>query len=515
MVNFIDASAEHFLQGIRVIIQTKETIMLSFTSPAGQKSNCAVARGISSIVVDGFEGLRAIRFGSRVALFSETRRWDLLEGSPCISYEGWTMEWSPLIAPVPLRLEFEETLKLSGHSARNQYILLDPRQNHLTLKENQIFVIGRHPKSDLRLNCTLTSLLHCALWPKDNGVWVIDLESANGLLVDGLCVREIFATKQAGIEMGRNTVFVKEKEVKQRQIFIDLPSAKMQHLYKKVDRVAPTAATVFIQGESGVGKEAIAWRIHRDSQRSGDFVAMNVATLRPQLASSQLFGHIKGAFTGAQKAHRGVFVQAHQGTLFLDEIADLDMRVQAELLRVLEQNTVRPLGSEIEIQVNTRIIAASHKDLASCVREGTFREDLLYRLWVVPLEVPPLRERLEDIRTLTQHHLKNEKPPMAISDEGLRLLERQPWNGNVRELLNLLRRACVLNDTPILKSVHLQPAPLSLERESLEEMIQSIVSRAYELEGNNVRQAARRLRVSTGVITKYLKREIDRPRNFC
>ena len=215
-------------------------------------------------------------------------------------------------------------------------------------------------------------------------------------------------------------------------------------------RVAPTRSTILIQGESGTGKEVIARYIHRNSDRSsGPFVAVNCAALPETLLESELFGHEKGAFTGAIGRKKGKFELAHNGTLLLDEISEMAVSVQAKLLRVLQEREVDRVGGQMPIQVDVRVLATTNRDLDAEVREGNFRQDLFYRINVVPLHLPPLRRRSEDIVPLAEHFLKesasqNTLPQKELSSQTEELLRRMEWPGNVRELENLMERATLL-----------------------------------------------------------------------
>ncbi|MBI4564698.1 MAG: sigma-54-dependent Fis family transcriptional regulator [Planctomycetes bacterium] len=226
-------------------------------------------------------------------------------------------------------------------------------------------------------------------------------------------------------------------------------SAPIRRLYEEAAKVARSNATVFISGESGTGKEILARYLHARSLRErGIFVALNCAALPENLADSQMFGHVRGAFTGAVADQRGHLELAHGGTLFLDEIADLKLDVQAKLLRVLEEHHFRRLGSEREISVDVRVLAAAQRSPEQLVKEGKLREDLYYRLGAIHLEVPPLRERPGDIADLALHFLARfsqelKKPVEGLEPEALSLLEKYPWPGNVRELKNVMERAAL------------------------------------------------------------------------
>jgi DNA-binding NtrC family response regulator len=225
-------------------------------------------------------------------------------------------------------------------------------------------------------------------------------------------------------------------------------SAPMIELYKEIALVAPSRSTVLITGESGTGKELVARAMHRNSPRSdSSFVAVNCGAITETLLESELFGHTKGSFTGAVSDKRGLFEEAHNGTIFLDEIGETSLALQVKLLRVLQESEVRRVGSARAVRIDVRVLAATNRDLEREVKEGRFREDLFYRLSVVTLRVPPLRERAEDLRLLAVHALKHARDAGArattISEEVLALLEQYEWPGNVRELENTIEHAAL------------------------------------------------------------------------
>jgi two-component system, NtrC family, response regulator AtoC len=229
-----------------------------------------------------------------------------------------------------------------------------------------------------------------------------------------------------------------------------LASPEMRRLYELVGRVASTTAPVLIEGETGTGKELVARAIHRESERrTGPFVAVNCGAIPVNLVESTLFGHERGAFTGAQRRHAGYFESASPGTLFLDEVGELPAAVQSALLRVLDRRRIRRVGSTVELEVNVRIVAATHRDLEALVESGEFRQDLLYRLNTHKLEVPPLRERPLDIEPLVEHFLEraardNGLPRLEIDEAAMAALCGYGWPGNVRELRNVMERAVIV-----------------------------------------------------------------------
>ncbi len=253
------------------------------------------------------------------------------------------------------------------------------------------------------------------------------------------------------------------KELKQGWGLQDVigKSAGMRTVFDLVERVAPSTANVLIQGESGTGKEVVARAIHSSGPRSKkSFIAINCTAIPESLLESELFGHAKGSFTGATGQKKGLFEEADGGTLFLDEIGDMSPSLQTKLLRVLQERKIRPVGSNHLVDVDVRIIAATHKDLKAGIRDGTFREDLFYRLSVIPIQIPPLRDRTEDIPLLAEHFLKkfsaansaNGTPRVrGFSKGALKKLVSLRWQGNVRELENIIERAVVLSRGSVIE----------------------------------------------------------------
>jgi two-component system response regulator HydG len=261
-------------------------------------------------------------------------------------------------------------------------------------------------------------------------------------------------------------------------------SPPMRNLYRILGRIADTETSVLVGGETGTGKELVARSLHRGSRRrDGPFVAVNCAAIPPSLMESELFGHVRGAFTDARSSRAGLLVQANGGTLFLDEIGDLPVALQPKLLRVLEEGKVRPIGSDREIAVNARVIAATHQDLQSAVDEGRFRGDLYYRINVITVDLPPLRARGTDILLLAQRALgefaaRQERPVTRLSPAVADKLLAYPWPGNVRELRNAVERAVALATYE------------EITVEDLPERIRAYEAKGLVLGGNDPRELA-------------------------
>ena len=264
-------------------------------------------------------------------------------------------------------------------------------------------------------------------------------------------------------------------------------SPQMQTIFDVVRRISVTSSTVLVSGESGTGKELIAKAIHYNSPRKdAAFVSINCGAMPESLLESELFGHVKGAFTGAIQNKKGLFEVADRGTLLLDEIGEMNMGMQVKLLRALQEKTIRPVGGTQEIPVDVRVVAATNQDLQKAVDEGRVREDLFYRINVIPIRIPPLRERKDDIRLLAEHFMKKYTKEMGkniqrISNEALSCLENYDWPGNVRELENAIERAIALemSDTIGLESL---PEKVSHLPQQLEWTLFRIPERGLDLE---------------------------------
>ena len=280
-------------------------------------------------------------------------------------------------------------------------------------------------------------------------------------------------------------------------------SPAMVGLRALLERVAPTPSTVLLQGESGTGKEVVARALHRlSTRRAKAFVPVNCAAIPSELIESELFGHVKGAFTGAAGSRNGLFYYANGGTLFLDEISELPLPMQSRLLRVLEERKLRPVGSEREVPVDVRVVAATNRDLAAAVKAGAFREDLYYRLAVVDIAVPPLRARAADIPALVAHftRLLSQRlgvPPQEVSADTLAALSAYPWPGNVRELRNFIERSLILGGFAVdsLQPLTTPPSVVS-DAFSLDEIERRHILSVLEACAGNKAEAARRLGIS-------------------
>jgi two-component system response regulator AtoC len=320
-------------------------------------------------------------------------------------------------------------------------ILQQIRQN---VPETNVVMITGYPTISTAVRCTKLGALDYLTKPFS----LEDLDAALGKVHhQGAAKRE-----------SSNSIGIKQDSPKH---LIVGQSPPMKNIFQKIQKVAPTESSVLISGESGTGKELVARAIHANSNRKEmKFVAVDCSALVETLLESELFGHVKGSFTGAHQTKHGLFELANHGTFFFDEIANLSLKIQAKLLRVIQEREFMKVGDQNRIKLDVRIIAASNTPLSEAIQNGTFREDLFYRLSVVPLELPPLRQRKEDIPLLVEHFLeklshKMKKPPPRISLEAVGILEQYPWPGNVRELEHVIERILILEDTDIIQERNL------------------------------------------------------------
>ncbi|MBI4704687.1 MAG: sigma 54-interacting transcriptional regulator [Deltaproteobacteria bacterium] len=314
--------------------------------------------------------------------------------------------------------------------------------------------IGTVAAADLRLRDPTVSRLHCEIRVRPDSVRIVDLGSTNGTHVDGVSVRDANLCGGATLRVGATAIRV---ELGDDAIEIPLSpacgfgpvvgaSVEMRRLYAVLERVAPLDATVVVEGETGTGKEIVAQAIHEASGRArGPFVAVDCGAFAESLIESELFGHTRGAFSGAVAERRGLFEEANGGTLFLDEIGELPIALQSKLLRAIETRSVRPIGVNVPRPIDVRIVAATNRPLARAVNEGLFREDLYYRLAVVELHLPPLHARRDDIPLLARHFYERLTGSRDLPAAMLSALLTRSWPGNVRELRNHVERTVAIS----------------------------------------------------------------------
>jgi transcriptional regulator with PAS, ATPase and Fis domain len=420
----------------------------------------------------------------------------------------------------------ERVSTLRVHAAEVS-VLQGPDAGRSMRIEHPTFVIGTGPGADLRLTDSSVSREHLRVSLVSDGIRLRDEGSKNGTFLGKIRVFDTIISESSTIQIGRTTVSIRIDAGQ-----IDLPlseavsfggaigvSAPMRHLFALLERAAASDVTILLEGESGVGKEVLANAIHTASARAdGPFVAVDCGAIPPNLIESELFGHVRGAFTGAANARDGVFEQARGGTLFLDEIGELPLDLQPKLLRVIEQREVRPVGSNTPHPVDVRIVAATNRRLAEAAQKNEFRSDLFYRLAVARATVPPLRDRPDDILPLARAFLhsltKGERSDVA--PELASLLTSYPWPGNVRELRNVMARYALLDardaltlfDSPTANgSLDLSHLPLrEARRIALERFEQDYVPRVLARADGVVSRAAQLAEVARPSFYRMLER---------
>jgi two-component system, NtrC family, response regulator GlrR len=378
--------------------------------------------------------------------------------------------------------------------------------------------VGSGPEAGLQLDDPTVSRRHAELQPFAFGVRVRDLGSTNGVFINGVQVQD--GVVESGlIELGRCSVQLKRIEEGVAQVEGPTTfgnqlgqSPAMRQLFGVLARVAPTDSTVLLNGETGTGKDGLARAIHDASgRRDNPYVVVDCAALAPSLVESELFGHAAGAYTGATSSRPGAFLNAHRGTVFLDEGGELPLDMQPRLLRVLESGTVKPVGADRPVQVDLRVIAATHKDLEREVEAGRFRRDLYYRLAVVMVRVPPLRERGDDVMLLAQHFVVDvlKGHSMSLSPELVAKLRAHRWPGNVRELRNAVERALAGGAVALGEPAEVAPAELPF-KEAKERIVDAFtrdyLARLYERCKGNVSQMARESGINRNHVALLLER---------
>jgi DNA-binding NtrC family response regulator len=337
--------------------------------------------------------------------------------------------------------------------------------------------IGALSDNDIVIDDGFVSSWHAQIYMRGERLFVRDLDSTNGTFVGDVRVMEAEVPVGSTLRFGKATAKVQGEE--SDVDVADTPSGKgpwrcatlhtadaaFARTFGLIEKVAPHDASVCIFGETGTGKELAAHALHTLSGRkNGPFVPLNCAAFPEELIESELFGHEKGAFTGADKQRKGAFEEADRGTLFLDEIGELPLEMQAKLLRVLEARAVRRLGGRGDIPIDVRIVCATHRDLVQHVKAGRFREDLLHRIYVIPVKLPSLRERPADVKHLARHFATSISPqPVTVTDAAVAKLQTHPFPGNVRELRNVIQRALIMGDGKTIDADDVAFIPVTLE----------------------------------------------------
>ncbi len=429
---------------------------------------------------------------------------------------------------------FEEPTPPSGASAFLVASPDTPEERSVPIGERPVR-IGSDEDNDLRVDDPHVSRRHAEVRRSPDGVILRDLGSKNGTFVEGIRVKEVLLPAGANITIGATPIrFVSEGERARTPRPAVSPSGKidlgpnkfgaavgtspaMRQVFALLERVSPTDLTICIGGETGTGKDVLARAVHAHSGRkNGPFVVFDCGAVAPSLIESELFGHERGAFTGAVGEHRGAFERAGSGTLFLDEVGELAIDLQPKLLRALEQRAVRRVGGTSDLAIDVRIIAATNRDLEKEVAGGRFRQDLFYRLSAAQVHVSPLRERLADLPVLVEAILSESGKPMKVSKDTLEALAGYDWPGNVRELKNAIAGAAALADGPILEPRHLiffkprRRAPtidsLPLAGRSLESIERAAIAQTLRQCDGNKTKAARALGIAPSTLYEKIKK---------
>lgn len=364
-------------------------------------------------------------------------------------------------------------------------------------------ILGRHRNCDVPTVDKRVSLFHCAVIRQGGALIVVDLGSRNGTFIDHARTSYATVARHAVMRVGRRRF-----DLRCANAIADISVSKsdaMELLAFSLSRLAPANVTLMVHGESGVGKELVAQRIHQLSGRTGKFIAINAAVLTSNLSGSELFGHVKGAFTGAENDRLGAFAQADGGTLFLDEVAELTPAVQAELLRAVELKCIRRVGEVVERPVDVRLVTATHRKLEEMVAAGQFREDLYHRLSGMQLVVPPLRDRPEDLEHIVTNFLKDQVPERRLSEGAWNKLREHQWPGNIRELLNTLKRTCFMSDEALIGANDITFAPNTSRIGSLDALIHDAVMAAYKATGESAAATARTLGLQRKTVHRVVR----------
>ncbi len=363
--------------------------------------------------------------------------------------------------------------RAESHWVRLKLVVLSgPGAGRTQVLEPGDYLVGKAPTCDIVLNDKTISRQHLRLVVRKHVVLAVDLESHNGSFCEGLRFSELELRPGTVITLGTTELKFVPEDTRERSLPLSSrtrfgalvgSSRKMREVFTLLERMAPGGSDVLIQGETGTGKELCAEALHQESPRGkGPFVIVDLAGIAPSLIESELFGHVKGAFTGAQSERAGAFERAGGGTVFLDEVGELPLELQPRLLRVLERRQVKRVGANDYRTVDMRVVAATHVDLEGAVKAGKFRRDLFHRLAVLRVTLPPLRERPEDIALLIDTVLERMgRPPSALSDQTRALLTQYPWPGNVRELRNVVEQVVNLGEEalPELEPLPGEPRP--------------------------------------------------------
>ncbi|ADO70975.1 sigma-54-dependent Fis family transcriptional regulator [Stigmatella aurantiaca] len=419
------------------------------------------------------------------------------------------------------------------HAGTGQPVQLRVKQGateFIHTPRGESFTVGKDPTCEVVVQDRFISGRHLKVTQREGIFHVVDLNSTNGTFLGTTRVFEVEVPLNTCLRVGETELLLESRtalagEAARHGLIGDEPC--IRQLLDLVERVAPSSAAVAIFGESGTGKELVARALHACSTRADQpLIPLNCAAISRELIESELFGHERGSFTGAQAARKGAFEEADGGTLFLDEVGELPLDLQAKLLRALESGEIKRVGASRPVHVDVRVVAATNRDLLAASREGKFREDLYYRLCVIPLMLPPLRNRRGDIAPLAEHFVRTYAPrgqAVKLTQDALERLQRYTWPGNVRELRNVVHRALLLRKGPKIDGDDIsfdpefgrEPSPslLSLTElppgTTLDQMMtrleRQIIEHALRRHGGNREKVAKELSVARSTLFKRLK----------
>ncbi len=393
---------------------------------------------------------------------------------------------------------------------------LGPHQSEIH-EVGEFTTIGRDPNCDIYLDNPFVSTRHARLKKRDNRYLIEDIRSKNGTYVNGTRVVEAELRDKDRIIIGeKEFLFSIEFENKKDQITLSSKNEKWNSQLERLPRMAESDFPIMITGPSGTGKEILAQLIHRYSRRSyGPFISVNCSALSENLVESELFGHLKGSFTGAELNRKGAFESARGGTLFLDEIGDLPISLQPKLLRALENSEVKPVGSDESLKTDVRIIAATHNTLKEKVRKGHFREDLYFRLNVLNISPPALNKRMEDFESLLYYFAKEYR--VSFSHLAIQKLKQHSWPGNIRELRNLIAKASTIFSSRSISEENIDGlidknylSPVSIEsfvkdNLTLKEIEREVICKSLANHGGNQRRVAETLGLAKSTLNDRIK----------
>ncbi len=518
------------LDAPRVVLGRGEQCDVVIPDPEVSRQQVALVREGPGFVIEDLSGKGTVLSGQKVT------RAPLLDGTD-LTLGQWRALFRSRSASGPLEpaTELGDRTEIArqpegppGRAAVQVRIKYGTKESVQRLQADT-FTVGKDAGCDLALDHRYLSARHLKVTRQEHRFHVVDQHSTNGTWVGALRVFEADVPFFTTLKVGETELTLEPAGLSGPKGVANFEGligndASIRQLAELIERVAPSTAAVTVLGESGTGKELVAHALHRRSSRADQpFIPVNCAAISKDLIESELFGHEKGAFTGAAASRKGAFEEADGGTIFLDEIGELPLDLQAKLLRVLESGEVKPVGASRPLTVDVRIVAATNRDLLTVSREGKFREDLYYRLCVVPVHLPPLRSRMGDVVPLAEHFLARFVPrgqTVPLTGEAMAKLKGHGWPGNVRELRNVIHRALLLRAGACIDGkdisfdtgsggdgprVSLDYVPGSTMDAMLERYERQMIEQALRFHGNNREKAAQALGIPRSTFFKRLR----------